>query len=106
MGETEGNFHVFKDGHTYGHLFPDFCIYLCSHASAYKNGHFLVDGYNVLDALAADPITAWVPSALELKAVSQTGCSTDAVQMVIRAPCGRRALRCQLPEATEAKYLE
>jgi len=92
----EESFRAHTDGHAYGDLFPDFFLLLCSKACASGGANFLVDGYAVLDALAADPATAWVPSALELRAVDQTSRLPSVTPIVLRAPCGRRALRCRL----------
>jgi len=91
------SFRAHTDGHAYGDLFPDYFLLLCSHACASGGGNFLVDGYAVLDGLAADPEQAWAPSALEARAVDQTSRLPSITPVVLRAPCGRRALRCRLP---------
>lgn len=81
-------------GHAFGDLFPDCCCLLAGGGSGSSNGHFLVDGYAVLDELAQDIETAWVPSVLETRVVDQTSRLPSVAPVVLRAPCGRRALRC------------
>lgn len=93
----EESFRAHTDGHAYGDLFPDYFLLLCSRACRSGGASFLVDGYAVLDSLASDPTTAWVPSALEARAVDQTSRLQSISPVVLRAPCGRRALRCRMP---------
>ena len=92
----DDNFRAHTDGHAYGDLFPDFFLLLCSHASEEGGGNFIIDGYSVLDGLAEDPETSWVPSALEERPVEQTSRVKSVTPVVLRAPDGRRALRCRL----------
>eukprot|EP00421_Protoceratium_reticulatum_P011185 CAMPEP_0168400090 /NCGR_PEP_ID=MMETSP0228-20121227/22421_1 /TAXON_ID=133427 /ORGANISM="Protoceratium reticulatum, Strain CCCM 535 (=CCMP 1889)" /LENGTH=552 /DNA_ID=CAMNT_0008413625 /DNA_START=31 /DNA_END=1686 /DNA_ORIENTATION=+ len=92
----EEQFRAHTDGHAYGDLFPDYFLLLCSQACSHGGANFLVDGYAVLDSLGASPTEAWVPSALELRAVDQTSRLPSISPVVLRTPEGRRALRCRL----------
>jgi len=92
----EDNFRAHTDGHAYGDLFPDCFLLVCARPCKDGGSNFLVDGYGVLDELAADPATAWVPPALEARAIDQTSRLPSVTPVVLRAPCGRRALRCRL----------
>lgn len=90
-------FRAHTDGHAYGDLFPDMFLLICERAcTLHGGGNYLIDGYRVLDHLAADPATAWVPSALEARLVDQTSRLPSVTPVVMRAPDGRRALRCRL----------
>ncbi|CAK0898211.1 unnamed protein product, partial [Prorocentrum cordatum] len=82
--EKHDSFRAHTDGHAYGDLFPDVFALVCVRACASGGANFLIDGYGLLDELAADPESDWVPAALE------------ASPVVVRARDGRRALRCRL----------
>lgn len=94
---SEESFRVHSEGLAYGDLFPDFFLLLCARLRRDGGTSFLVDGYAVLDALAADLETAWLPSVLEIRPVDQASQAASAAPVVVRAPCGRRAVRCSLP---------
>ncbi|CAE7577805.1 ispH [Symbiodinium natans] len=92
----DDSFRAHTDGHAYGDLFPDYFLLLCAHASEQGGGNFIIDGYAVLDGLAEDTDTAWVVEALETRPVDQTSRLPSITPVVLRAPDGRRALRCRL----------
>ena len=92
----DDTFRAHTDGHAYGDLFPDFFLLLCAHASEKGGGNFVIDGYSVIDSLAAAADTAWVAKALEETPIEQTSRVPSITPVVLRAPDGRRALRCRL----------
>lgn len=89
-------FRAHTDGHAYGDLFPDIFLLVCAKSCAEGGGNFLVDGYALLDQLAADVDTHWVPHALETRAVDQTSRLPSITPVLMRTASGRRALRCRL----------
>lgn len=60
------------DGFAYGDFYPDYISLVCVKASPEGGESFLVDGYAVLENLAADPATAWAAAALQEIAIDQT----------------------------------
>ena len=63
---------VHTDGFAYGDHYPDVMVLSCANASAVGGESFLVDGYAVLDKLAASDESCWLVDALESVAVDQT----------------------------------
>ena len=94
--EKEEAFRAHTDGHAYGEAFPDYFLLLCERPCATGGENFLVDGYELLRQLAADPATAWVPRALETTCVQQTSRLRSVSPVALRAGA-RLALRCRLP---------
>ncbi|CAJ1364880.1 unnamed protein product [Effrenium voratum] len=93
----DDNFRAHTDGHAYGDKFPDYFLLLCSVASDVGGGNFLIDGYALLEDLASEPDTAWVPPALAERSVNQTSRLPSVTPVLVFGPGGRRALRCRLP---------
>ena len=60
------------DGFGYGDYYPDYILLDCVSASQQGGESFLIDGYALLEALAADPERAWVPQAMAAVAINQT----------------------------------
>ena len=60
------------DGFAYGDLYPDFILLSCVRESKVGGESILVDGYKVLEALAADPELAWAAIALRECQIDQT----------------------------------
>jgi gamma-butyrobetaine dioxygenase len=83
------------DGFAYGDRYPDHFLLSCDHHCAVGGQSFLLDGYAILDAIAADPAIAWVATALEQVAIDQTeeGMQPSISPIVQRAPSGRLMLR-------------
>eukprot|EP00438_Fugacium_kawagutii_P016490 Skav221146 [mRNA] locus=scaffold2925:86815:93701:+ [translate_table: standard] len=67
--------------------FPDYFFLLCAHAceeSREGGGNFLIDGYEILRQLDADPETRWVTSALEQRPVNQTSRLPSVTPVLLR----------------------
>jgi gamma-butyrobetaine dioxygenase len=83
------------DGFAYGDRYPDHFLLVCVADSEVGGESFLIDGYAVLDRLADDPSTAWVPGALEDVVIEQTqpGKRSAVSPVVQRARDGRLMVR-------------
>ena len=60
------------DGFAYGDLYPDFMLLSCVRESKIGGESILVDGYKILEALAANPELAWAAIALRERQIDQT----------------------------------
>ncbi len=83
------------DGYSYGDECPDYFLLACEHHSEVGGESLMLDGYAILDALAADPASAWISEALPTRVIDQTepGKRTSLSTIVQTAPSGRRMLR-------------
>jgi alpha-ketoglutarate-dependent taurine dioxygenase len=83
------------DGFAYGDHYPDYLLLLCANSSDEGGESILVDGYALLDQLAAAPGGAALVEDLETVAINQTedGMRHSVSPVVITTPSGRRALR-------------
>lgn len=86
---------VHTDGFGYGDLYPDFLMLLCAQDSDVGGESFLVDGYAVLDALAATEQGRTLVERMESVPVDQTedGMHRSVSPLVGRTPAGRRMVR-------------
>ncbi len=86
---------VHTDGFAYGDLYPDCLLLVCVQTSDLGGESFLVDGYAVLDQLAASPETRWAADALAQVEVDQTeeGMQPALSPIVQRTPAGRLMVR-------------
>jgi hypothetical protein len=86
---------VHTDGFSYGDDYPDYFLLLCAKDSAVGGESFFVDGYRLLDALAATPEGAGVVDRMATVPVDQTeeGMHRSVSPLVGRTPTGRRMVR-------------
>lgn len=86
---------VHTDGFSYGDAYPDYMLLVCVQASAEGGENFLVDGYEVLENLAADSEYAWVAKALPETVVDQTeeGMQESLSPIVQKTNSGRVMVR-------------
>jgi gamma-butyrobetaine dioxygenase len=82
------------DGYAYGDKYPDFVLLLCSKHSEEGGESFLVDGYALLDQMAADPEFDWLPEALLSVPINQTEADMQPSlgTILTMSPKGRRML--------------
>jgi alpha-ketoglutarate-dependent taurine dioxygenase len=92
------------DGFGYGDFYPDYILLDCVSASATGGESFLIDGYAVLEALADDPVTAWVPEAMGRIAINQTeqGMQQSVSPMLQHTDGGRVMVRKTLEQRAAA----
>lgn len=83
------------DGYAYGDHYPDYFLLACERHCPSGGRSILLDGYAILDALAADPETAWASEGLRTVPIDQTeeGKRQSVSTVVQRAPSGRRMVR-------------
>lgn len=86
---------VHTDGFSYGDAYPDYLLLVCVNASDEGGENFLVDGYAVLEELAADSAYAWVVDALPETVVDQTeeGMQESVSPIVQSTTTGRMMVR-------------
>ncbi len=80
------------DGFGYGDFYPDYTLLDCVNASDAGGESFLIDGYELPEALNTGPATAWVPNAMAEVAVNQTeeGMQASVSPIVQYTATGRR----------------
>ena len=83
------------DGFAYGDLCPDHFLLACDRSSVVGGESLLLDGYAILERLAASPTTAWLADALPVTIIDQTepGMRPSLSPIVQTTPSGRRLLR-------------
>lgn len=83
------------DGFAYGDLCPDHFLLACDHHSEVGGESLLLDGYAILDRLAATSSTARLADELATTIIDQTepGMRPSLSPIVITTPSGRRMLR-------------
>lgn len=83
------------DGYSYGDHYPDHFLLACDRHCPEGGESILLDGYALLDALAATPATSWVAEGLRTVVVDQTeeGKRTAVSTIVQTSPSGRTMLR-------------
>ena len=88
------------DGFAYGDLYPDFMLLSCVQESEIGGESMLVDGYKVLEALAADAELAWAASALREREIDQTetGMQTSLSPICMDNGSGRTMVRRTLEQ--------
>jgi alpha-ketoglutarate-dependent taurine dioxygenase len=86
---------VHTDGFGYGDLYPDYFLLLCGQDSTVGGESFFVDGYRLLDALAADEAGAALVERMGRVPIDQTeeGMHRSVSPLVGRTPSGRRMVR-------------
>ncbi len=86
---------VHTDGFAYGDFYPDCLLLVCAQTSEVGGDSFLVDGYAVLEALAASEETRWAADALATVEVDQTeeGMQPSLSPIVQHTPSGRLMVR-------------
>ena len=92
-GEVRGYAHT--DGFAYGDALPDHFLLLVDHQCPTGGANFLVDGWRLIDRLAADPVTAGLADGLSTVPIDQTetGMHTSLAPIVLRGPDGARMVR-------------
>ena len=90
--QTRSNCH--NDGYAYGDKYPDYIVLLCNKHSEEGGESFLVDGYAMLDEMAADSEMGWIPEALSTVPINQTeaGMQPSTSTIVKTSPKGRKML--------------
>ena len=90
--QTRSNCH--SDGYAYGWQYPDYFLLLCDVASEQGGESFLVDGYALLDELAAAVEMAWLANAVRTVPIDQTesGMRPLVGPLVSTPPGGRQML--------------
>ena len=88
------------DGFAYGDLYPDFMLLSCVQESEVGGESILVDGYKVLEALAADPELSWAARALREREIDQTetGMQTSLSPICMDNGSGRTMVRRTLEQ--------
>ncbi len=88
------------DGFAYGDLYPDFMLLSCVQESEIGGESMLVDGYKVLEALAADTELAWTALALREREIDQTetGMQTSLSPICMDNGSGRTMVRRTLEQ--------
>ncbi|MEL6982799.1 MAG: TauD/TfdA family dioxygenase, partial [Actinomycetota bacterium] len=83
------------DGFAYGDLCPDHFLLACERHSGVGGESLLLDGYAILDRLAATPATAELADELSTTIIDQTepGMRPSFSPIVRATPSGRRMLR-------------
>jgi len=88
------------DGFAYGDLYPDFMLLSCVKESEVGGESILVDGYKVLEALAADAQLSWTARALRERKIDQTetGMQTSLSPICMDNGSGRTMVRRTLEQ--------
>ncbi len=88
------------DGFAYGDLYPDFMLLSCVQESKVGGESILVDGYKILEAMAADAELAWAATALRERAIDQTetGMQTSLSPICMDNGSGRTMVRRTLEQ--------
>ena len=88
------------DGFAYGDLYPDFMLLSCVKESEVGGESILVDGYKVLEALAADAQLSWAARALRERKIDQTetGMQTSLSPICMDNGSGRTMVRRTLEQ--------
>jgi alpha-ketoglutarate-dependent taurine dioxygenase len=86
---------VHTDGFSYGDHYPDYFLLLCAQDSAVGGESFFVDGYRLLDSLAATETGAAIVERMDTVPVDQTeeGMHRSVSPLIGRTPAGRRMVR-------------
>lgn len=92
-GNVRGYAHT--DGFAYGDALPDHFLLLVDHQCQTGGANFLVDGWKLIDELAAAPATAELANALSTVPIDQTetGMHTSLSPIVLRGPDGSPMVR-------------
>lgn len=81
-------------GYAYGWQYPDYFLLLCDVPSEVGGESFLVDGYAMLDEMAADDEMSWLARAVRTTSIDQTedGMRPLVGPLVSKSPTGREML--------------